>query len=315
MKHDMKYGMKPGFSISVLVACAVAATFCCACGEPEPSTFRFAVISDTHVLDDLYFADNRDVQESLVNSNVRLEAARDAINALLPPVAMVFLDGDIVHNYPPETDRDFYFTHTTRLDNARAILDGFDMPVYPLFGNHDYWVPALSRDFTHALYKAKLGVEPYRAIDYRGYKFLLLNSMLGDTWDDQSSDYDKTTLGSLGAEQLQWLEAQLAQHRPTFIFIHYPLSIIEPEEGNGVGLSTLLRKYQDTIKLVLSGHTHIWMDFGTIYGPLHIVMAATRFDPDNIFLVEVDAANNTFDILNANAIRWGTEYADTFMAK
>ena len=36
--------------------------------------------------------------------------------------------------------------------------------------------------------------------------------------------------GSLGEEQLNWFEAELRQQKPTFVFIHYPLSIVMPTE-------------------------------------------------------------------------------------
>jgi len=66
---------------------------------------------------------------------------------------------------------------------------------------------------------------------------------------------------------------------PTIVLIHYPLWIVEPKEFSDFGLHPLLRKYSDSVRLVLSGHWHKWVDFAHTFGPQHYVAAATRYDP------------------------------------
>jgi Icc protein len=88
--------------------------------------------------------------------------------------------------------------------------------------NHDYNVPRIPREFSHDLFRDKLAVKPYYSLDYKGFKFVHLNNFTGDRWNPKSAIYDGNT-GSLGEEQLQWAEAELAQRKPTFVFIHYPL--------------------------------------------------------------------------------------------
>src|ERR1700743_3856254 len=102
--------------------------------------FYFALIADTHIIDNFYVKGSEngvEDNESILVTTPRLTSARDLINSLNPAIEQVFLIGDYFHNYP-STDYDFYFKNTTRLDNAKAITDGFKAPVHLGFGNHDY---------------------------------------------------------------------------------------------------------------------------------------------------------------------------------
>jgi hypothetical protein len=231
---------------------------------------------------------------------------------LKPGIEQVFLIGDYFHNYP-STDYDFYFKNTTRLDNAKTITDGFRMPVHLGFGNHDYDVRRVSREMSHRLFEAKFSTKPYSALDYKGYKFIHLNNFLGTTQDHMSPDFNPG-IGSLGEEQLQWFEAQLQQHKPSFVFIHYPLLQDKATEFADYGLQPLLVKYQETIQLVVSGHKHKWVDYGRIYGPQHYVMAATRYDPNAYMLMEVDTRRATWRFLNESLVEWSTHYSKPYRA-
>jgi hypothetical protein len=190
----------------------------------SPDKFYFALVADTHIIDNFYVKGSEngvEDNESILVTTPRFTSARDLINSLHPAIEQVFLIGDYIHNYP-STDYDFYFKNTTRLDNAKAIPDGFKMPVHLGFGNHDYDVRHVSREMSHRLFKAKFDTDPYSVFDYKGYKFIHLNNFLGSTQDRSAADFNPN-IGSLGEEQLQWFEAQLAQRKPTFVFIHYPL--------------------------------------------------------------------------------------------
>ena len=101
--------------------------------------------------------------------------------------------------------------------------------------------------------------------------------------------------GEPGREQLNWFEAELREHRPTFVFVHYPMTIVASTERADYGLHPLIRKYRGTIQLVVSGHWHKWFEFGRSFGPPHRVIAATRYDPNAYLIVDVDtqAASHT----------------------
>jgi Calcineurin-like phosphoesterase len=276
----------------------------------SPDKFYFALVADTHIIDDFYVKGSEngvEDNESILLTTPRLISARDLINSLHPVIEHVFLIGDYFHNYP-STDYDFYFKNTTRLDNAKTITDGFKMPVHLGFGNHDYDVRHVPREMSHRLFKAKFNAEPYSVVDYKGYKFIHLNNFLGSTQDRNSADFNPG-IGSLGEEQLHWFEAQLQQHKPTFVFIHYPLIQNRPTEFADYGLHPLLKKFQSNIQLVISGHVHKWIDYGHTFGPQHYTMAATRYDPNAYMLIEVDTRHATSRFMNIDLVQWDTHYS------
>jgi predicted MPP superfamily phosphohydrolase len=279
------------------------------------SKFYIALIADTHIIDNFYVKGSENGDEdnqSILVTTPRLTSARDFINLLNPAIEQVFIIGDYFHNYP-STEYDFYFKNTTRLDNAKAITDGFHMPVHIGFGNHDYNVRRVPREMSHRLFKAKLNVGPYSVLDYEGCKFIHLNNFLGSTQDHVSSDFNPN-IGSLGEEQLHWFEAQLQQRKPTFVFIHFPLIQNVAAEFGDYGLHPLLRKYRDNIKLVVSGHLHKWIDFAHTYGPQHYAMASTRYDPNAYMLVEVDTKSAAWRFINADLVEWSTHYSKPYRA-
>jgi hypothetical protein len=277
--------------------------------------FYFALLADTHIIDNFYVKGSEngvEDNESILVTTPRLTAARNLINSLNPAIEQVFVLGDYFHNYP-STDYDFYFKNTTRLDNAKAITDAFHMPVHIGFGNHDYDVRHVSREMSHRLFKAKFNAEPYSVLDYKGYKFIHLNNFLGSTQDRATSDFNPG-IGSLGEKQLHWFEAQLQQSKPAFVFVHYPLGSIAPTEFSDYGLHSLLRKYAGTIQLVVTGHLHKWIDHAREYGPQHYVMASTRYDPNAYMLLEVDTKQGSWRFINADFVEWSTHYSKPYHA-
>jgi UDP-2,3-diacylglucosamine pyrophosphatase LpxH len=277
--------------------------------------FYIALIADSHIIDDFYVKGSEngvEDNESILVTTPRLTAARDFINSLSPAIEQVFLLGDYFHNYP-SPDYEFYFKNKTRLDNAKSITDGFRMPVHIGFGNHDYDVRHVPREMSHRLFKAKFNTNPYWVLDYKGYKFVHLNNFLGSTQDNKATDFNPNT-GTLGEEQLHWFEAQLSERKPTFVFVHYPLIAIEAVEFRDYGLHPLLRKYRETIQLVVSGHVHKWIDFAHTYGPQHYIMAATRYDPNAYMLLEIDQDRSSWRFLNADLVDWSTHYSKPYHA-
>jgi hypothetical protein len=276
--------------------------------------FYIALVADPHIIDEFYVKGSEngaEDNESILLTTPRLIAARDLINSLSPAIGQVFILGDYFHNYP-STDYDFYFKNTTRLDNAKAITDGFKMPVHLGFGNHDYDVQHVPREMSHRLFEAKFKAKPYSALDYKEFKFIHLNNFLGSTQDRTALDFNPN-VGSLGEEQLHWFEAQLDQHKPTFVFIHYPLIQNSPTEFSDFGLYPLLRKHKETIQLVVSGHMHKWIDFAHTYGPQHYVMAATRYDPNAYMLLEIDTKRTSWRFMNASLVDWSTHYSKPYL--
>ena len=281
--------------------------------KPDSSTFYIGVIADSHIIDSYYKGPESNPEDtaSIFKTSERLTSARDLLNGLKPALDRVFLVGDYFHDYP-SADLDFYFTNTTRIDHAKALTDGFRMPVHVGFGNHDYAVPRVSREASHELFRRKFGLQPYYAIDHRGWKFIHVNNFLGATWEVGHAGYNKSR-GSLGETQLNWLDAQLAEKKPTFVFVHFPLQVVAPAEVRDLGLHSLLKKHPSTIQRVISGHWHRWVDAGTEYGPKHLVIAATRYDEDAYLILEIDGKAGTHRPLNLNLVEWNTHFSRPYV--
>lgn len=277
--------------------------------EASADTFYFALIADSHIIDDYYKGpeSNEEDTESMFKTSARLTSARDLINSLRPKMERVFLIGDYFHNYP-SPDIDFYFKNDTRLDRAKAITDKFEMPMHAGFGNHDYSIGQVSREMSHELFRRKFGLQPYYSIEHRGWKFVHLNNFLGNTMLKGHADYN-TSVGSLGEEQLNWFEAELEQRKPTFVFVHFPLYIMQHEEVKDFGIYSLVKKHRDTIQRVVSGHWHRWFEFGRSYGPQHLVMAATRYDQDAYLIVEANTKTVSHRLLNLDLVDWNTHFS------
>lgn len=281
---------------------------------PDPSKFYFALIADTHIIDGYYKGpeSNQEDTESMFKTSERLESARTLINSLQPRMEQVFLVGDYFHNYP-SPDIDFYFKNETRLDRAKALTDKFEMPVHAGFGNHDYDPKVISRENSHELFRRKFGLKPYYTVEHRGWKFIHLNNFLGETWEKGNAKFN-TSMGSLGEEQLNWFEAELSENKPSFVFIHFPLTIVAPTEVKDYGVHVLIKRHRDTIQRVVSGHWHRWFEFGRTFGPQHLVMAATRYDPNAYLIVEADTKAVRHELLNIDLVDWNTHYSKPYKA-
>jgi len=291
---------------------SVAASAMPLLAAPAANTFRFAVIADSHIIDPFYKGPegNAEDTESIFQTTPRLVAARDVLNALQPMPEKVFLVGDYFHNYP-SSDIDFYFQNETRLDLAKQITDRFRMPVHVCFGNHDYDVPRFSREASHELFRRKFNVKPYYSVEHKGWKFVHLNNFLGATWTPGNPAFNKQ-MGSLGEEQLNWFEAELRERKPTFVFVHFPLTIVQPKERADYGLHSLVKQYRENIQLIVSGHWHRWFEFGRSFGPQHLVMAATRYDPNAYLVVDVNTKTMTHQLLNLDLVDWNTHFSKPF---
>jgi len=270
---------------------------------PPPARFRFAIVADSHIIDPFY--DGRESNqldtESLQFAESRLRSAFEVMNRLDPKPEFVIHVGDVIHNYP-SNEFDFFFENRTRLDIMADLQATLEMPLYAAYGNHDYRIGQVTRAFTEELFEIKLGMQRYVSVDHAGWKFIVLNNFLGATNEEGHEKYNPS-IGSFGEEQLQWLEAQLEEGMPTFVFLHYAIGLCDAFEFADLSLPSLLMRYRDTIRYVIAGHTHRWLELGDQFGPPHMIMGATRYDEDCYIVVDVNIAEGSYTF--ANRDQWG----------
>ena len=284
--------------------------------DADAAPLRAAFLADPHVidLDDYECCEGSDLDtQSIYRTQQRLQTTRDLINDIQPPVDRVFILGDIFHqNYKYGEDLAAYKAESAAAA-AAGILQGFNAPVELLWGNHDYDVPEISREFSASLFREIFQTEPYHAVDMAGFKFLLTNSQLGATWDasDPMNMFLNTQMGSFGREQLAWIEAQLQEGKPTFLMFHHGLFLIaEGEDPDGVvpDLHHLIDAYADTIAGIYVGHTHRWIELDAGADVPAFILGAVRYDADNYWVHEFQPDGSDFKILDYDKASWGTAY-------
>ncbi|TVQ99222.1 MAG: metallophosphoesterase [Deltaproteobacteria bacterium] len=259
-----------------------------------------AIIADSHMIDEYYEGpeSNELDTQSILQANERFVLVRDFLNSLEPRLEAVFHLGDLIHTYP-STEEAFFVQNRTSLDIAREAIDGFEVPFRFLMGNHDYFVPRAPREFTHELFAEKFeNWQPYHSVDLHGWKFISLNNYLGHTWDASDGSYEKD-VGSFGEEQLQWLEAQLQEGKPSFVFLHHPHNMNDHGEfGEDFSFRGLMRTYRDTVAMTMSGHWHRWFDLRIPRGPENWLIGSTRYDEDAFVIVEFDRESPSWRFVN-----------------
>lgn len=197
-------------------------------------TMLLAQITDCHIVE------HGELLSDRVDTGSRLAAAVAHIAAMKPRPDVVLATGDLV-----DGGREAQYT---RLGELLADLT---MPVYPIPGNHD---------------------------DRTGFRSLFVDAVPAGSADDYV-DYvvdehplrlvglDTTVPGQPGgclrAEQLEWLDRELARapDQPTVIFQHHPPFVTGIDWMDRVGLENREQEAEvvarhPQVQLVTSGHVH-----------------------------------------------------------
>jgi 3',5'-cyclic-AMP phosphodiesterase len=129
---------------------------------------------------------------------------------------------------------------------ARAWLDGWPGPLAVCPGNHD----------VREAFVEGLGVQPRSVVEVAGHRLVLLDSLV-DAVDGRRVDE-----GRLGEEQLDWLDARLAESAaPAIVVLHHPpltigVSLMDPIRlADGADLEPVIRRHPH-VMAVLVGHAH-----------------------------------------------------------
>jgi 3',5'-cyclic-AMP phosphodiesterase len=203
--------------------------------ELDPAKMKgelsFAQISDSHM--GFNKAANPDVAGTL-------KVAVDHINALTMPPEFLLHTGDISH-----------LARAEEFDNVEQILRGaVAKEVFYVPGEHDV-IGDDGKQYLERFGKnAKSG--GWYSFDKKGVHFVALVNVM---------NLKAGGLGSLGTEQLEWLEddvKHLSASTPIVVFAHIPLWSVYPEWGWGTEDSAqalgYLKKFGSVT--VLNGHIH-----------------------------------------------------------
>lgn len=193
-------------------------------GHAAKTDLQFVQISDSHI------GFNKDANKDVAAT---LQEAVNRINALPQTPAFILHTGDITHLSKPE-----------EFDTAEQILKGCKTKeIFYVPGEHD----VLDEDHGAKRFKKK-----WYSFDHSGVHFVGLVNVL---------DVKPGGLGSLGDEQLQWLEKDLkgkSASTPIVVFAHVPLWTVYEQWGWGTadGMRALAYMKRFGSVTVLNGHIH-----------------------------------------------------------
>jgi hypothetical protein len=191
----------------------------------------FVQISDTHI------GFNKDANPDV---NGTLNRTIDLVNAMGEPPALIIHTGDITHLSKP-----------AEFDLAQQLLSRLrTAELHTVPGEHDTADPAVSEYFSR--FGKASDNRGYYSFDHAGVHFIALINVL---------QFKPGGLGTLGAEQLAWVAADLkgrSASTPVVVFAHMPLWTIYEPWGWGTGdadqLMEPLRRFGSVT--VLNGHIH-----------------------------------------------------------
>ena len=136
-------------------------------------------------------------------------------------------------------------------DDADQMLKSLGLPLFFVPGEHDMLDPDGGKAFLNRFGKGTKGAGWY-SFDHRGVHFVALVNV---------ADLKPGGMGNLGADQLKWLAADLAERSsstPIVLFAHIPLWTVYADWGWGTDDSAealkLLARFGSVT--VLNGHIH-----------------------------------------------------------
>ena len=201
----------------------------------DPSTIKgelsFAQISDSHM------GFNKPANTDVVST---LKAAVDKLNGLAAPPEFLLHTGDISHLSKPEE-----FDTVDQILKSAVAKNVFFVP-----GEHDV-IGDDGKQYLERYGKNSNGAGWY-SFDKKGVHFVGLVNVM---------NLKAGGLGSLGAEQLEWIAKDLkplSASTPIVVFAHIPLWSVYPEWGWGTDDSAqalaLMKRFGSVT--VLNGHIH-----------------------------------------------------------
>ncbi len=200
-------------------------------GATADGGLTFVQVSDSHIGFDK--PANPDARASFREAIAR-------IRALPRKPAFIVHTGDISQLSKPN-----------EFDDAEQIVKEAGLPVFYVPGEHDMLDEGNGKAYLERFGKGTRGSGWY-SFDSHGVHFVALNNV---------ANLKPGGMGSLGNEQLEWLEADLKGHgasTPIVVLAHMPLWSLYPQWGWGTDdadrASSYLRRFGSVT--VLNGHIH-----------------------------------------------------------
>ena len=229
-RQTLKCMLWAGTGVVWTVAGGVPASRLIGAAKAAEGSFSFVQLSDSHI-----------GFEKPANPDARatLSTAVDKVLAMPDKPAFIIHTGDVSHAAKPQ-----------EFDDALQLIGRTKLDVHYAPGEHDI-LDSKTRDAYLERFGKGAGGGWY-AFDQGGVHFVSLNNVV---------DLKKNGLGSLGAEQLEWLEDDLkakSDSTPIVVFCHIPLWMIAPEWGWGTEDSAQALGYLARFGsvTVLNGHIH-----------------------------------------------------------
>ena len=199
--------------------------------EAATSNFTFLQVSDSHVGFD---------KEAEVTAIDTLNEAVERIKALAVKPSFLIHTGDITH-----------LSKADQFDDADQIIGSTGIMTHYVPGEHDVVDAGQGKAYMDRYGKDSWG-QGWYSFDQNGVHFVALVNVV---------NLKAGGLGNLGAEQLDWLQKDLAgrpSSQPIVVFAHIPLWSIYPDWGWGTEDSAqalaLLQRFGSVT--VLNGHIH-----------------------------------------------------------
>ncbi len=196
--------------------------------------FTFAQISDSHI----GFA-----RDPNMDTPGTLKAALDLVKAAPVAPALMLHTGDVSH-----------LTKPAEFDIAEKLISASGIQTAYVPGEHDVLDDG-GKSFIERFQKGMKQGAPggaYYSFDQADIHFVGLNNVI---------DLKAGGMGSLGAEQLAWLDKDLkglSASTPIVVFAHIPLWVVYPQWGwgtdDGAQALTMLKRFGSVT--VLNGHIH-----------------------------------------------------------
>jgi hypothetical protein len=178
-------------------------------------------------------------------------------------VDLVMTVGDLVEGYnKPEQ-------WLPQMREFKGVMDGLDMPWYPVAGNHDVYARPQRPGGNMALYSEYFG-PLYYSFDYKWAHFIALFSDEALSFGNPPKDQN------FSPEQIEWLRKDLAatKARQIYVFLHHPRWT---QRYNGCNWYDVHRMFVSDGRpvTVFAGHIHLYRCDGQIDNVRYYTLATT----------------------------------------